>query len=87
MKFIDNYIFKVKWYFKNRFKIKRSSRVRIASEEFTKYINSLPRGSFVIDVGANIGKFANIFLKKEFKVHAFEPDPIAINELKKNMWR
>tara|TARA_B100000575_G_scaffold59706_1_gene45247 strand:+ start:122 stop:793 length:672 start_codon:yes stop_codon:yes gene_type:complete len=83
MKFIDNYIFKVKWYFKNRFKIKRSSRVRIASEEFTKYINSLPRGSFVIDVGANIGKFANIFLKKEFKVHAFEPDPIAINELKK----
>ena len=83
MNFIDDFTFKFKWYLKNRFKINRSGRVREASKEFDNYINSLPRGSFVIDVGANVGKFTNIFLKKEFKVHAFEPDPIAVNELKK----
>ena len=83
MNFIDDFIFKFKWYLKNRFKINRSGRVREASKEFDNYINSLPKGSFVIDVGANVGKFTNIFLKKEFKVHAFEPDPIAVNELKK----
>tara|TARA_B100000886_G_C20374784_1_gene471268 strand:+ start:549 stop:1220 length:672 start_codon:yes stop_codon:yes gene_type:complete len=84
MNFINDFIFKFKWYLKNRFKINRSGRVKEASEEFNEYINSLPRGSFVIDVGANVGKFTNIFLKKEFKVHAFEPDPIAVNELNKN---
>jgi len=82
-KHISDLIFKFKWYLKNRFKINRSGRVKEASKEFNKYINSLPKGSFVIDVGANIGKFTNIFLKKGFKVHAFEPDPIALNELKK----
>ena len=84
MNFIDDFTFKFKWYLKNRFKINRSGRVKEASKEFNEYINSLPRGSFVIDVGANVGKFTNIFLKKEFKVHAFEADPIAVNELKKN---
>ena len=84
MNFIDDFTFKFKWYLKNRFKINRSGRVKEASKEFNEYINSLPKGSFVIDVGANVGKFTNIFLKKEFKVHAFEADPIAVNELKKN---
>ena len=83
MNFINDFIFKFKWYLKNRFKINRSGRAKEASKEFDEYINSLPRGTFVIDVGANIGKFTNIFLKKQFKVHAFEPDPIAVNELKK----
>ena len=84
MNFINSFAFKFKWYLKNRFKINRSGRVKEASKEFDDYINSLPRGSLVIDVGANVGKFTKIFLKKEFKVHAFEADPIAINELKKN---
>ncbi len=84
MNFINGFAFKFKWYLKNRFKINRSGRVKEASKEFDDYINSLPRGSLVIDVGANVGKFTKIFLKKEFKVHAFEADPIAINELKKN---
>ena len=84
MRHITDFIFKLKWYLKNKFKINRSGRVKEASKEFDDYINSLPRGSLVIDVGANVGKFTKIFLKKEFKVHAFEPDPIAINELKKN---
>ena len=83
MNFINGFAFKFKWYLKNRFKINRSGRVKEASKEFDDYINSLPRGSLVIDVGANVGKFTKIFLKKEFKVHAFEADPIAINELKK----
>ena len=83
MRHITDFIFKLKWYLKNRFKINRSGRVKEASKEFDKYINSLPKGSLVIDVGANVGKFTDIFLKKGFKVHAFEPDPIAINELKK----
>ena len=83
MRHITEFIFKLKWYLKNRFKIDRSGRVKEASKEFDKYINSLPKGSLVIDVGANVGKFTDIFLKKGFKVHAFEPDPIAINELKK----
>ena len=83
MNSVENFIFKLKWYLKNRFKINRSGRVKEASKEFNDYINSLPKKSFVIDVGANVGKFTNIFLKKGFIVHAFEPDPIAINEFKK----
>lgn len=81
--FVENFSFKLKWYLKNRFKINRSGRVKEASKEFNEYINALPKKSFVIDVGANVGKFTDIFLKKGFIVHAFEPDPIAINELKK----
>ena len=83
MNFIDDSIFKTKWYLKNRLKINRSGRVKEASKEFDKFINTLPKNSLVIDLGANVGKFTNIFLNKGFKVQAFEPDPIAIKELKK----
>ncbi len=37
----------------------------------------------VIDAGANVGEFTKLFLDRGFKVHAFEPDTIALKELKK----
>ena len=82
-RFSDDLVFKSKWYFKNRFKINRSGRAKEASKEFESYISTLPNNSMVIDVGANLGKYTSLFLSRNFKVHAFEPDPIAVKELRK----
>ena len=51
--------------------------------KFNRALSNLCKGSNVIDCGANVGEFTKLFLEKGFIVDAFEPDPIAINELKK----
>ena len=78
-----DFLFIVKWYFFGRLKIGRKSRKKNAFAEFNRALSNLNKGSYVIDCGANVGEFTKLFLKKGFFVDAFEPDPIAINELKK----
>ena len=78
-----DFLFIVKWYFFGRLKIGRKSRKKIAFIEFNRALSNLNKGSYVIDCGANVGEFTKLFLEKGFIVDAFEPDPIAINELKK----
>ena len=64
-------------------KIGRKSRKKNAFIEINRALSNLNKGSYVIDCGANVGEFTKLFLEKGFFVDAFEPDPIAINELKK----
>ena len=78
-----DFLFIVKWYFFGRLKIGRKSRKKNAFSEFNKALSNLNKGSYVIDCGANVGEFTKLFLDKGFIVDAFEPDPIAVNELKK----
>ena len=78
-----DFLFIVKWYFFGRLKIGRKSRKKNAFAEFNRALGNLNKGSYVIDCGANVGEFTKLFLEKGFIVDAFEPDPIAINELKK----
>ena len=78
-----DFLFIVKWYFFGRLKIGRKSRKKKAFAEFNRALSNLNKGSYVIDCGANVGEFTKLFLEKGFFVDAFEPDPIAIEELKK----
>ena len=78
-----DFLFIVKWYFFGRLKIGRKSRKKNAFAEFNRALSNLNKGSYVIDCGANVGEFTKLFLEKGFIVDAFEPDPIAINEIKK----
>ena len=78
-----DFLFIVKWYFFGRLKIGRKSRKKNAFAEFNRALSNLNEGSYVIDCGANVGEFTKLFLEKGFFVDAFEPDPIAIKELKK----
>ena len=78
-----DFLFIVKWYFFGRLKIGRKSRKKNAFAEFNRALSNLNKGSYVIDCGANVGEFTKLFLDKGFFVDAFEPDPIAVNELKK----
>ena len=78
-----DYFFILKWYLFGRLKIGRRKRKKAAFEKFNKLLSSLGKGSRVIDAGANVGEFTKIFLDKGCTVHAFEPDPIAIIELKR----
>ena len=80
-----DFLFIVKWYFFGRLKIGRKSRKKNAFAEFNRALSNLNKGSYVIDCGANVGEFTKLFLEKGFIVDAFEPDPIAINELKKSV--
>ena len=67
------------WAIENRQKIEKKN----AFAKFNRALSNLCKGSYVIDCGANVGEFTKLFLEKGFIVDAFEPDPIAINELKK----
>ena len=67
------------WAIEDRQKITKKN----AFTEFNKALSNLNKGLYVISCGANVGEFTKLFLEKGFIVDAFEPDPIAINELKK----
>ena len=80
---MNDFLFILKWYFFGRLKIGRKSRKIKALADFNNALGFLQKGSLVIDAGANVGEFTKLFLDKGFKVHAFEPDTIALKELKK----
>ena len=71
----------MKWYLLGRLRIGRKTRKKKSIIKFYNLLDKLPRGSFVIDVGANIGEVSKICLDRGFVVEAFEPDPVAIEEL------
>ena len=76
-----DFLFILSWYFLGRLRIGRKTRKKNSIIKFYNSIDRLPKDSFVIDVGANIGEVSKIFLDRGFVVNAFEPDPIAIQEL------
>ena len=80
---MNDFLFILKWYFFGRLKVGRKSRKIKALDDFNNALGFLQKGSLVIDAGANVGEFTKLFLDKGFKVHAFEPDTIALKELKK----
>ena len=80
---MNDFLFILKWYFFGRLKFGRKSRKIKALADFNNALGFLQKGSLVIDAGANVGEFTKLFLDKGFKVHAFEPDTIALKELKK----
>ena len=80
---MNDFLFILKWYFFGRLKIGRKPRKIKAFVDFNNVLGSLKKGSLVIDAGANVGEFTKLFLDRGFKVHAFEPDTIALEELKK----
>ena len=80
---MNDFLFILKWYFFGRLKVGRKSRKIKALVDFNNALGFIQKGSLVIDAGANVGEFTKLFLDKGFKVHAFEPDTIALKELKK----
>ena len=80
---MNDFLFILKWYIFGRLKVGRESRKIKALADFNNSLGFLQKGSLVIDAGANVGEFTKLFLDKGFKVHAFEPDSIALKELKK----
>ena len=76
-----DFLFILSWYFLGRLRIGRKTRKKNSIIKFYNSIDRLPKDSFVIDVGANIGEVSKILLDRGFVVNAFEPDPIAIKEL------
>ena len=80
---MNDFLFILRWYFFGRLKVGRKSRKIKALADFNNALGFLQKGSLVIDAGANVGEFTKLFLDKGFKVHAFEPDTIALKELKK----
>ena len=82
--YILNFLKFLDWYLTGRLKIGRKKRKKRALIEFNRYINKLGKNSLVIDAGANLGEISNFFLEKDFIVHAFEPDPIAIKNFNKS---
>ena len=75
---MNDFLFILKWYFFGRLKVGRKSRKIKALADFNNALGFLQKGSLVIDAGANVGEFTKLFLDKGFKVHAFEPDIIAL---------
>ncbi len=47
-----------------------------------KVLKGLSKNTTVIDCGANVGEITLIFARKNVKVYAFEPDPLAFEALK-----
>lgn len=48
-----------------------------------RVLRSLPRGSVVLDVGANVGGYTRAALVAGHVVHSFEPSPVAFAELER----
>lgn len=51
--------------------------------EFINHLRHLPAGALVIDGGANVGNVTSAFVRRGAEVHAFEPEPYALTELRR----
>ena len=60
--FLVHNFFILKWYLLGRLRIGRKTRKKKSIIKFYNLLDKLPRGSFVIDVGANIGEISKIFV-------------------------
>ena len=59
-----------------------SHQVRLPNESIFNF--DLEPGEIVIDCGANVGNYTNMFASTGAKVYAFEPDPNAFEVLKES---
>ncbi len=50
-----------------------------------RYLSRIAHGDVVIDCGANVGKFTELFAKRGAVVYAFEPHPVAFAALCKKL--
>jgi FkbM family methyltransferase len=66
-------------------KRQEEKKVNVMRHLFNKSVNELCEDSICIDLGANIGKITEMFLKQGAEVYAFEPNPIAYNMLRKRL--
>ena len=64
-----------------RHKLARRKRRKLAGKQFEDALNNAPENAIAIDCGANIGYITGLLLDKGFRVHAFEPDPVAAEVL------
>lgn len=53
----------------------------LASSGELRVLRALPRGSVVLDVGANVGRYSAAAIEDRMKVHAFEPSSEAFANL------
>ncbi|MCA0275882.1 MAG: FkbM family methyltransferase [Proteobacteria bacterium] len=68
--------FMVRWHLYRRWK-SHCSTFRRAELGFHRALRRFPRGSFFIDLGANVGDISLAARRHGMKVIAFEPDPVA----------
>ena len=62
----------------------RRAFMKRAQLEYEATLAALKPGDFVLDLGANYGEFTRAFAEKGATVHAFEPDPVTFEILRKN---
>lgn len=72
--------FMLRWHLYRRWRIPQR-RERRAEYDFYKMLDSIPAGTF-LDLGANVGKITAKALEYGHDVVAFEPDPLALAELR-----
>lgn len=60
----------------------RATARRRAKTAFWQAISALKPGDLAIDLGANVGEFTLAMAKTGADVHAFEPDPHALDQLR-----
>lgn len=68
-----------------RFQRRRRRHKKILNAERDFHLSLLPlgKGNVTIDAGANVGIYTQFLARTGATVHAFEPDPIAFDELRK----
>ena len=62
----------------------RHKRILNAERDFHLALLDLKPGDITIDCGANVGLYTRFLARSGATVHAFEPDPFAFDELRKN---
>ncbi|MEQ1755578.1 MAG: FkbM family methyltransferase [Micropepsaceae bacterium] len=67
-----------------RRKRSRHKRILNAERDFHLALLDLKPGDITIDCGANVGLYTRFLARSGATVHAFEPDPFAFEELRKN---
>lgn len=65
----------------------RELRIRSCAKEAetVRWIGSLPSGSVLFDIGANVGAYSLIAASRGIRVHAFEPHPATFARLEENV--
>lgn len=61
------------------------NRLEFLQKDYLTYQLPIPAEECVIDVGANIGEFGLFWKSRNYKIHAFEPDPVEFDALSKNL--
>ena len=71
-------------WFRKRASARRDRQARPELAAFAAAAARLTKGDIAIDCGANVGKFTVMMARNGATVHAFEPNPAAFAELRRN---